>query len=495
MKTTRKMLYIRKSVMIGLCCIFSLLSLTGVCHAAQADSEYTRLTYQGITKVANEKKGIRVTWPKTTLGSGYKIYRKTGTGSWVLIKTITNKSTLSYVDTSAVNGKYYTYTVRAYLGIIQSNYNKTGLSIYRLRTPYGISKCVSNNPGEISLTWDKNGSASGYQIALSANSSFSTVSKKKVTSNSVVIKNLIPGRRYYIKVQAYKKYKNKNYFSGFCGVKSVVTATQTIPNTSGRIYTVDDLININKNLSGTYTLMNNLNLSGRAWVPIGTSKTPFKGKFNGNGYTISNLTITGSADNQGLFGVTDGAEITNIRVTGSVSGHTYVGGIVGIGYNTTLSYCINKAAISGVNQVGGVIGRVHKSKVSYCMNEGVVKGTTRGVGGISADIYPSGSISYCLNTGMVTGGTDLTGGIVGGCTEGPVTYCINTAPVGSKGGRTGAIAGDNASYAGLRTGNYFLKTGSVNASYKVIGTNGGTFTSTSYSGVVSLRNNILSRFR
>ena len=61
MKTTRKMLYIRKSVMIGLFCIFSLFSLTGVCHAAQADSEYTRLTYQGITKVINEKKGIRVT--------------------------------------------------------------------------------------------------------------------------------------------------------------------------------------------------------------------------------------------------------------------------------------------------------------------------------------------------------------------------------------------------------------------------------------------------
>lgn len=243
----------RISFIIILLCIVSLFSFSGNAYAGDQSSKATSLTYQGITKVANEKKGVRITWPKTSLGSGYKIYRKTGSGSWNCIKTISNRTTVSYLDTSVENGKMYYYTVRAYLGILLSDYNKTGLAVFRLRTPYGINKCVSNAKGQITLAWDKNGAATGYQIAYSTNSGFSGMSKTKVSKNSATLKNLTPGKKYYVKVQPYKTYNGKNYFGGFSSAKNAVVGSGTSGNGSGNgsTYVTSSGTNENQSLKQT----------------------------------------------------------------------------------------------------------------------------------------------------------------------------------------------------------------------------------------------------
>ena len=54
---------------------------------------------------------------------------------------------------------------------------------------------------------------------------------------------------------------------------------------------------------------------GEGWQPIGdSSSNPFSGQFEGNGFTISNLTINrGGANGIGLFGYTESeAEIANV---------------------------------------------------------------------------------------------------------------------------------------------------------------------------------------
>ena len=263
---------------------------------------------------------------------------------------------------------------------------------------------------------------------------------------------------------------------------------------SGKIYTAEDLKAIANNLSGSYTLMNDIELSGQ-WVPIGTKESPFKGSFNGNGHIIKNIRIgdglTNNSDYQGLFGMISGANITRLTVTGSVSGSTYVGGIAGYIENSTITYCINRAAISGINQTGGVVGRIYKSSVDYCMNDGDITCSVRGCGGVAADIYPSGGLTNCLNLGDVSGGTDLTGGIVGGSTSGTVSGCINAAEVCYQKGRAGAIAGDNASYAGKRSDNYFLKTSDINAGFSSVGSGSGVFLSINDERVIALKNAII----
>jgi DNA-directed RNA polymerase subunit RPC12/RpoP len=72
-----------------------------------------------LTKVSN---GVKIAWKKITGASGYYLYRKTASGSWNKIKTISSASTTSFVDTTAKKGTTYYYTVKAYNGSSFSSY-------------------------------------------------------------------------------------------------------------------------------------------------------------------------------------------------------------------------------------------------------------------------------------------------------------------------------------------------------------------------------------
>lgn len=258
------------------------------------------------------------------------------------------------------------------------------------------------------------------------------------------------------------------------GVSATCTVTVN-EKRSGEIYTVADLKKVADNLDGTYYLMKDLNLGSEPWTPIGTEKNPFKGKFYGNGHTISNLYINGNKDDQGVFGYVSQGLIQELEVTGNVVGGTYAAGIVGrLGSGSKIAYCINRADVSGGHQIGGVVGRVAGGTVEYCLNYGKIVTNGRGSGGITADIYPSGKVLNSVNLADISGGSDITGGIVGGSTSGTVSGCYNTGNItGSS--RKGAIAGDNASYSGSRSNNHFLKTAAINTGFSPIGTGSGTF--------------------
>lgn len=258
------------------------------------------------------------------------------------------------------------------------------------------------------------------------------------------------------------------------------------------IYTIDDLKNISNNLSGSFKLMNDIDLSRVDWEPIGSSSAPFTGEFDGNGYVISNLLILDNGDYKGLFGFTDGAFITRVSVTGMIYGGTFAGGIASYSKNSNITYSISKTFVSGAEQVGGIVGRLEGGSLDHCMNIAPVIASARGCGGITGDIYPSGKVTNCLNLGRITGGTDITGGIAGGSTDGYVASCVNAEEVTCKSGRSGAIAGDNASYAGIRENNYFLKSNLVNNGYSEIGDNCGTFSTVSDNRVTGLKEDILS---
>lgn len=62
-------------------------------------------------------------------------------------------------------------------------------------------------------------------------------------------------------------------------------------------------------LSGNYMLANDITMSGE-WSPLGDSKNPFTGIFDGNGYTIYDLTAAPEAN--GFFGVAKDAVIRNV---------------------------------------------------------------------------------------------------------------------------------------------------------------------------------------
>lgn len=127
----------------------------------------------------------------------------------------------------------------------------------------------------------------------------------------------------------------------------------------------------------TITLTRDIDLG--TWTPIGTESAPFKGVFDGNGHTLSNVTIDDSITYQGLFGCTNGATIKNLCIKDfssnslqSASG-VYVGAILGAGKNTTIEYCEIDASVNSeveymiqyTTTIGSVAGRLDGSIVLY----------------------------------------------------------------------------------------------------------------------------------
>lgn len=130
-------------------------------------SGYKNFTYTikpkatGISSIANVSNGLKISWTKNAQGKGYILYRSTDGKSFSKLTTITSNTTLSYIDTSAANGKVYYYYLQVYNGTLNSAKSLTK-SYARLVTP-GISSIANTSKG-LKLTWKKNAGASGYII-------------------------------------------------------------------------------------------------------------------------------------------------------------------------------------------------------------------------------------------------------------------------------------------------------------------------------------------
>ncbi len=186
----------------------------------------------------------------------------------------------------------------------------------------------------------------------------------------------------------------------------------------------------------TIKLTANITLSG-SWTPIGvySESKPFKGTFNGQGHTISGLSIT-SGDNVGLFGYVysgyqETAAVKNLTVTGSITATGNAGGIVAYldGGNSTVSCCHSDVNITGTggksSAVGGIVGNNASGIVTNCYSTGTVSAAYN-VGGV-VGWNASGTVSYChyynssLDCLRITSGQAI--GAIIGENDGTVTSC------------------------------------------------------------------------
>lgn len=163
---------------------------------------------------------------------------------------------------------------------------------------------------------------------------------------------------------------------------------------------------------------NEIDLTKIDWVPIGLEDNPFQGEFNGTGVTFTGLHVPedpqNRSDRRGFFGVVgdgawvhdftlsnvslsgaegrpvgavadiakDGAEISDVVVSGgTVSGAT-AGGIVGQMENAAVrnSY-VSKFAVTGSQFAGGIAGAYtagEESEITNCYATAQVSGETAG---------------------------------------------------------------------------------------------------------------------
>lgn len=203
---------------------------------------------------------------------------------------------------------------------------------------------------------------------------------------------------------------------------------------------------------GDYALANSYDAGSDGTYSQSPIETAFRGRFEGLGNIISNLTITDSVDKHvGLFaklrkghlndiglanvnvaavqkalsagalvGDVEGGSIESAFVSGSIAGRKqeYTGGLVGYAFGGSISKCWSSVSVSGGNTTGGLVG--------------------------FADAGEAITLSYA--TGAVSGGKlSATGGLVGqnlGVVKQSFALGGASNPQGSSGGLVGNNVGN-----------------------------------------------------
>ncbi|MCL2350831.1 MAG: RHS repeat protein, partial [Defluviitaleaceae bacterium] len=181
------------------------------------------------------------------------------------------------------------------------------------------------------------------------------------------------------------------------------------------IRTADELSNIRHNLAGSFRLVNDIDMTGVDWIPLGTRAMPFTGMIDGNGFTIKNLNIyRPGQEDVGLFGRNSGT-IINIAVydarvvgannTGIIAGHN-TGNIID-------SRAYGASVVNGRDNVGGIAGH-NLGGILRTFTTSSVFGNNN-VGGF-AGLVAGGNIEQGYATGEVSGENNV-GGFVGHLTD------------------------------------------------------------------------------
>ncbi len=207
-------------------------------------------------------------------------------------------------------------------------------------------------------------------------------------------------------------------------------------------------------------------------------------------FTVAQKTAGGTKSNTGGVAGYCSTEIVsdchNYGVLNCAIGHNvdYVGGVIGLGYNTSITNCSNEAALAYTGMataldanttnkfsyqiyVGGIVGYVFKgATLSSCQNTAAVTFsdvvTTAAysyLGGINGSYSGSITMTGCSNSGSVTSDATAvicTGGLSGGF-NGTMSDCTNTGAVsaansGNASGKESEVGGivgyANASFSG-----------------------------------------------
>ena len=192
-------------------------------------------------------------------------------------------------------------------------------------------------------------------------------------------------------------------------------------------------------------------LSG-SWTPIGVDVvgSRFSGTYDGNGHKITGLSISGSADFQGLFGYVIGGTITNLGVEGvSVAGGTRVGALIGsAAFDSHITNCYSTGTVSGsggAGFVGGLMGMSgDNAEVTNCYSRAGVSGSIH-VGGLIGYLeknISSSNITNCYSSGVVASpGGGFVGTVDGAST---ITNCFWDTQTSGR-----AQAGDGTDVSGV----------------------------------------------
>ena len=232
-----------------------------------------------------------------------------------------------------------------------------------------------------------------------------------------------------------------------------ITAHATVITTINNVADMQDLaasVNAGDDYTDvTVTLSANLDLTSAGdWTPIGTSLRPFTGTFDGQGHTLTNLSVNTTEDAAGLFGVVGAGGVVKDVNIGSSSGMIaisgnhgddalYLGAVVGRNAGKVVG-CSNLTKVSGASyvhaRIGGIVGTNESTgSIENCYNLGTVY-TSRSdvfIGGLVG--YNFGTVKNCWTSCTVTTNisTEKSYPLYGENSGGSVTGCFYAGGTGS----------------------------------------------------------------
>jgi len=172
-------------------------------------------------------------------------------------------------------------------------------------------------------------------------------------------------------------------------------------------------------LSKWFKLGDDLSFAGKKFPQIGSVQMPFQGGFDGDGYTLSEITL--NADIRAPFGKIQNAQLENVIIDDihtEEAANNKVAGLVGVAENSTLHHInVHRINLYSINYSAGVIGESINSSLSYASVDG----------SLSQDF-----------------GTDASAGLIGMAFQSDVFACTSHVNITSLYTGQGEIAGVSA---------------------------------------------------
>ena len=217
--------------------------------------------------------GITVTWGAVSGASKYRVYRKTGSGSWTGLTDVTGTS---YTDTNVVGGTAYTYTVRAWSGSVWSSFDTKGVTA-TAQAAFGapVLKSATADVSGVTVTWNAVSGAKKYRLYRKTGSEGWT-GVVDVTGTGYLDASVVSGKSYTYTVKAW----NGSTWSGYDAKGITVTASA--------VFSAPKLIGASAGASGITVTWN---------AVAGATKYRVYRKSGSGGWTgLADVTATGYVD-------------------------------------------------------------------------------------------------------------------------------------------------------------------------------------------------------
>ena len=164
---------------------------------------------------------VTLSWKKVTGADSYKVYYSTNGKKWKSVKVKKNTATVKKLK----SGTQYRFKVRAFAGKYYGTASKILKKTTKVKKPT-LSSVKSSKKKTATVSWKKVTNANGYVVEYSTSKKFTKKTTKKVTIKKgktvkTTLKKLKSGKKYYVRVKAYKTVSKKAVYGGYSKVKTV----------------------------------------------------------------------------------------------------------------------------------------------------------------------------------------------------------------------------------------------------------------------------------